>query len=786
MADFITKKVISPVLIITVMIQLFWFLPSKNAEAIIDLKTASSGIISAGIGCATNKLLQKQLGKKIDEKISSLNSVLTADSATRANTASLEFKQTCLDKIARAAAQTVLKEITAQTVNYINTGFKGQPLFIRNPESFFKSIADREIGGFANLFQDQQKYPFGKSFIQGYIGSIKRTFAQNAESSLYKALAPGITPQDYYRDFSLGGWDAWFATTQIPQNNPYGFSIMASNELGGRLNGTVQSEAQNIRDELQNGLGFLSPKVCVDPQGYKAPAEGSDECKRYEVTTPGGIIANQLTTTLGSPLRQLELSDDLDSSLQAIFDALLNQLFTKGLASLSGDTNSSSTQIYSSGGYGSNTSADQSTITSSNQGDQWFNQHPDFDITDTNALQKIIDTQTDFIKALIDDPAVIAPVLISNPQLITDPNSVYLNPTSVYPSQERTIPSKGQNYWISKLIPEIYQLDYCIPGPHPGWENDARTKLVQYEGSLKDVNFLEGNALGQVYDTITLGISHSIANFLTTVFTGASADEQKRESIYAINIAEFTGIAVERDGNIGTRENVITVLDTLFDRFVNEVNNIRFNPIILPTVTNEAYAEFRKVDGYNSLIEDNNNEIILKQGSVRRLGIIKDQVTTAKNNLLAGAITRNEFDQDISALKKSFAVIASDLASDDDVNTIKNQTQQIIDELFYIHNTLLKGAVGCETDFANVPWQSQKRAPYPLPHLYNYPDPSPHVGTGTPYYTFLRSTVFGADGNFNNQLPAGDDEIHITDLINFSNATYMDSVPIFETNLGLW
>src|SRR6478672_7058633 len=103
MASFLTKKVISPILIITVMVQLFWFVSSKQTLAIIDLKTASSGILSAGIGCGVNKLLQNQLSKKIEDKLSSLDAVQTADSGTRASTASVELKQTCLDKIARAA-----------------------------------------------------------------------------------------------------------------------------------------------------------------------------------------------------------------------------------------------------------------------------------------------------------------------------------------------------------------------------------------------------------------------------------------------------------------------------------------------------------------------------------------------------------------------------------------------------------------------------------------------------------------------------------------------------------
>lgn len=840
-----TKKVLSSILLTVTMVQLFWLLPAGKANAVIDLKTASAGILNAGIGCGVNKLLQNQLAKKIENKLGMIDAVQTGDSQTQASTAALELKQTCLDKIARAAAQTVLKEITAQTVDYINHGFKGEPLFVRNPQSFFKSIADREIGGFANLFQDQRKYPFGKSFIQGYIGSVKRTFAQNAEYSLYKALAPGITPQDYYRDFSRGGWDAWFATTQLPQNNPYGFSIMASNELGARLQGTTQSEAQNIRNELQQGLGFLSPKRCVDANFTPWPATERTEavvraemqaaedavppdpnypggnpdaiaaadkpfldeivshtCQREEVTTPGGIIANQLTTTLGSPLRQLELSNDLDSSLQAIFDALLNQLFTKGLASLSGNTNSSSTQIYSNGGSGNNSSIEQTSNNTNNQNDQWFNQHPDFDITDLSGFQKIINTQQDFINAIIDNPAVAAPVLNSQ--------AMYPNITTLYPSQDRAIPSKGQNYWIGKLIPEIYQLDYCIPGPHPGWENDARTKLNAFESTMKDVSSLKGEQLFQIYNSLALGTPQLIANLWSNLFFHESTDEIIRQKLYAVAISNFTGIIAERDDNIGTREKTIAILDSIFDKFANQVNNVRFSPIVLPAVTGEAYNEFRKIDGYNSLVQDNNSEVTIKQGSIRRLGNIKDQITILKNNLSTGAITQNDFDQSIAVLKKSFATIAPSLAVDDDVTAVKNQTEQVIDEIAYIHNTLLKDpVVGCEADVANVPAFSRVRAfPYPGPHLYDYPvdgtgDGSIDLGslginpvldnlsviapyTSSTYFPFMEYAFFGTP-QATHPGPAGWDEIHITDLMNFDIGEVSRTVGIFEARIGpLW
>lgn len=56
---------------------------------------------------------------------------------------------------------------------------------------------------------------------------------------------------------------------------------------------------------------------------------------KMENTTPGAIIADQLKVNLGSSARQMELADEIGESLAAIFNALIQQLVSKGLASLS-------------------------------------------------------------------------------------------------------------------------------------------------------------------------------------------------------------------------------------------------------------------------------------------------------------------------------------------------------------------------------------------------------------------------------------------------------------------
>src|SRR3989344_8067463 len=49
-----------------------------------------------------------------------------------------------LKEVARTFAKRLLAQMTQSTVNWINIGFHGSPLFLENPESFFKDIAKYE------------------------------------------------------------------------------------------------------------------------------------------------------------------------------------------------------------------------------------------------------------------------------------------------------------------------------------------------------------------------------------------------------------------------------------------------------------------------------------------------------------------------------------------------------------------------------------------------------------------------------------------------------------------
>ena len=373
-------KFISSILIIVILVPAVLFSQSKPVQAY-----ALPVVEVAGTGLWT--------------KITSIFSATTS-SSTAVNTG-LHFKdiaQEALKEIARTFAKRLLAQMTQDTVKWINSGFHGNPLFLQNPESFFKDIAKSEIKTLTSMVgYDPNKFPFGKQFILNTVDSYKRTFEQNAQYSLSAVINDPALLNNYQNNFNTGGWNGFLINTQYPQNNYLGFQMLATEQLARKLQGTTQNAAQKVQTTLSQGMGFLSPKVCPttinpaynngtneflrpqwDDAAYEAshPYEPGDSqaslrwseakdaakaawnkantCLKADgtsglvATTPGSVVGNQIMTAVSSSFRKTELGAAVGGSISAILDTLLNKFFDKVTGGLTGsslntDNTSSST-----------------------------------------------------------------------------------------------------------------------------------------------------------------------------------------------------------------------------------------------------------------------------------------------------------------------------------------------------------------------------------------------------------------------------------------------------------
>lgn len=253
---------------------------------------------------------------------------LAQNSITAAGVATLQQKESVLDAIAWSAAKIIISNMTNSIVNWINSGFEGSPAFVTDPEAFLIDVGDQIAG----------------NFIAGTeIGFICEPFQLELRRALNFSFSSTFTRANYCRlsdvvsnvenftkftdgDFSRGGWNSWFEISQNPSNNPLGVYSAAKAEIVLR---TARGQEIELA-KLNWGQGFLSWRDC------EVRDDQTGECIKYsEIKTPGSVIENQLSQTLGSGIRQLELADEFNEIIGALVGQLARTVLTDGLSSFS-------------------------------------------------------------------------------------------------------------------------------------------------------------------------------------------------------------------------------------------------------------------------------------------------------------------------------------------------------------------------------------------------------------------------------------------------------------------
>lgn len=389
-------------------------------------------------------------------------------------------------ELLKAVAKRVLAEITKSTINWINSGFHGAPLFLENPQSFFTDIAKSELKTIVDTYgYNSLLYPFGKQFALNAINSYKTQTATNAQYTLSNVMNSAQLVR-YRNDFNYGGWNGFLINTQYPQNNYLGFNMIATEELARNLQGTSQNAAQKVQTLLQQGAGFLSPQTCptsinpdynngtnefqkpsfqynvpmpdtptstadtdtdqqdaygaaltkwnADRDAAKTEWEAKNTCLKKDGTsglvntTPGSVASGLITKALGASQDEASYSAMMGNSLSAIFDALLNKFLGDGLNALASKINPAPvTDNWSYNGQTLGSSAPAGTNSTWNSG-------PD---------QPIV--LNDF-KKMVNDGIV---------SVTTELKLMYNDDTN----------NPGLYQMFSKIWPKAQELDACIPGP---------------------------------------------------------------------------------------------------------------------------------------------------------------------------------------------------------------------------------------------------------------------------------------------------------------------------------
>lgn len=667
---------------------------------------------------------------------------------TRKSVVNEDKNRNCLDAIGKSVVKILINNLTESIINWIQTGDSGGPLFVQDPGQYFTDIAKNEILGFGSEISDPELYPFGKAFMQTQANSFKNKFANNARYSLNEMIrssTPEYSSVTFQSDFSKGGWGAWYYMTQYMGNNPLGFALMASNELGSR----IEEKTNLAQGSLQQSGGYLGVEKCAKPEGVtkeeheaalkemSASSTGPYEnriCQKWEIVTPGKLIGDEVGNTIMKKDSELLDAETLNDAIAAILDTVLakftSSLMEDGLAEMSVDNPYETNSVETFGYFRNETDYTGAQINAS----VWLEQNPDFNI------------RTDLNQALIDEQRIYMEKLeLQNKEIYSkseDPAYLAIAPTGNY-----------------GLIPTIYQLDYCMPGPNPNWEEIANEKLSSIQNEIEKAASQytppDEEEWWSWLDDLTGGVIGGIVDLVEeyTVDCGSFVGK------YTVNLTlnklhEMTGIKFfdqDKNGSLCITEGFSSATNRIqkeYARNIKEHYDLKF----LPSVARENRVKFGKVEEYYQVMKDNDLTVDTLVGVIRRLENIKTEIDKLNNDLKNGTVKDeagnvapeedildvfgnvtvlgqlNQYEKNLTPWKNAFARISSSMYAGDDIAKADNVLKQIVDEKNYIYNNLIKGATGCEYESKNLipypySWQlaGQERPAYPEPHLYEYP-----------------------------------------------------------------
>src|SRR3989338_2755886 len=242
---------------------------------------------------------------------------------------------TNLDCFAWILAKVAVNTLSQEIITWIRKGnFNEGPLMVTDWENFLLSAVDQASGAFLQeLSLTQLCQPFSLQLriglSNGVVGNGGRgiPFNQRARCTVSGVLN---NLQNFYNNFSSGGWQTWMQVSQEPANNPYMAFLMGIESLENRRQIATQ---KNFFEALAS-QGLLGQKDC-GPATIETESGDAPLGQKCTIVTPGKAVQEQLSQALGANMEQLNLADEIDEILMALLQTLLKNLLTGGI--LGGD-----------------------------------------------------------------------------------------------------------------------------------------------------------------------------------------------------------------------------------------------------------------------------------------------------------------------------------------------------------------------------------------------------------------------------------------------------------------
>jgi hypothetical protein len=301
--------------------------------------------VSSAVGALVNAVIGKLKGfvtGAVDNLIT-FTAVPTSDSKIQKNTSAQSVKTTgighapvtglldwvgnvSLDSIMFCIVNEIMTYITQSTIQWINSGFNGNPVFVQNMGAMLEQIGNREASNFtreiANGAQQaagqaingvrNKAYQVAAPFRKGVFNAIAGT--QNTSQGL-PPLSPRLA-QNFNAftngNYAAGGGMAGLA--EVAYNNPIEANNRAVQEYYIRAARNQQIQQSMITD------GTRSFTKCRP--GAKPAADGNCDPRDLQVTTPSKAINDTSQSRESMKYMRLSFAQNFDS----VVTALVNQL----------------------------------------------------------------------------------------------------------------------------------------------------------------------------------------------------------------------------------------------------------------------------------------------------------------------------------------------------------------------------------------------------------------------------------------------------------------------------
>ena len=238
------------------------------------------------------------------------------------------FSIPSLDAIGFCIANEMITYIANSTIQWIQTGFKGSPVFISNTNMFMQGIEQQELGNFVNglsqgILGINLCQPFKVAVLTNTLGAggynpLSCTLKQ-IQQTQYKSFTGG----QWGSASNGGGFPAWFSLIQQP-NNVYGATLAAQQQA--YINITTKQNTSVI--DLNWNKGYRNFTACADKS---TPNETTGKCANGTppvTTTLGGYIENQVNARGASGLNRLNIATSFDQVVSALVNELIKIAIT--------------------------------------------------------------------------------------------------------------------------------------------------------------------------------------------------------------------------------------------------------------------------------------------------------------------------------------------------------------------------------------------------------------------------------------------------------------------------